>query len=225
MAKCLVECVHNKPIAQQSGTFFTEEDGDVPQEYLIPKYELTDLCSETAKLKSLGAMAIVPPERLVRLLNILEKNIRDGAKVTPIVDEVRACVSHKGLRGEDYSMQRQEMVIAFLRASQCTSHCPQFLHNQLPIIVYSVVKSVLVYDQEDDEDDKLWMELVMERILRGMDASLTAMYIMTASNMSKRVYLEDVIERCVQFTKFQLSNTIYPSFDPVYRVDSKKGTG
>lgn len=68
--------------------FFTEEDGDVPQEYLIPKYELSDLCSEAAKLKSLGAMAIVPPERLVRLLNILEKNIRDGAKVTPIVDEV-----------------------------------------------------------------------------------------------------------------------------------------
>lgn len=63
----------------------------------------------------------------------------------------------------------------------------------------------------------------MERILRGMDASLTAMYIMTATNMSKRVYLEDVIERCVQFTKFQLSNTIYPSFDPVYRIDSKKG--
>ncbi|XP_066990577.1 nipped-B-like protein isoform X1 [Macrobrachium rosenbergii] len=139
-----------------------EEDDDVPQEYLIPKYELTDLCSETAKLKSLGAMAIVPPERLVRLLNILEKNIRDGAKVTPVMDE------------------------------------------------------------EEDDDDKLWMELVMERIMRGMDASLTAMYIMTAPNMNKRVYLEDVIERCVQFTKFQLSNTIYPSFDPVYRLDSKK---
>ena len=73
-------------------------------------------------------------------------------------------------------------------------------------------------------DDKLWMELVMERILRGMDASLTAMYIMTSLNMNKRVYLEDVIERCVQFTKFQLSNTIYPSFDPVYRVDSRRGT-
>ncbi|KAK3884098.1 hypothetical protein Pcinc_011609 [Petrolisthes cinctipes] len=139
-----------------------EEDGDVPQEYLIPKYELTDLCSEAAKLKSLGAMAIVPSERLVRLLNILEKNIRDGTKVTPIIDE------------------------------------------------------------EDEDDDKLWLELVMERILRGMDASLTALYIMTASSMSKRVYLEDVIERCVQFIKFQLSNTIYPSFDTVYRIDSKK---
>lgn len=64
----------------------------------------------------------------------------------------------------------------------------------------------------------------MERILRAMDASLTALYILTAPNMSKRVYLEDVIERCIQFGKFQLNNTIYPSFDPVYRVDNKKGS-
>lgn len=67
----------------------TEEDGDVPPEYLIPKYELITLCTEAAKLKSAGAMAVVPTERLVRLMHILEKNIRDGAKVTPMVDEVR----------------------------------------------------------------------------------------------------------------------------------------
>ncbi|XP_076056049.1 nipped-B-like protein A isoform X2 [Oratosquilla oratoria] len=139
-----------------------EIEDDVPQEYLIAKYELSELCAEAAKLKNMGAMATVPPERLVRLLNILEKNIRDGAKVTPIIDD------------------------------------------------------------DDEDDDKLWMELVLERILRGMDASLTSMYIITASNMNKRVYLEDVIERCVQFAKFQLSNTIYPSFDPVYRIESKK---
>ena len=56
-----------------------------------------------------------------------------------------------------------------------------------------------------------------------MDAVLTTMYILTSENMSKRVYLEDVIEKCIQFAKFQLNNTIYPSFDPVYRVDNKKG--
>lgn len=30
----------------------------------------------------MGAMSAVPPERLVRLLNLLEKNIRDGAKIS-----------------------------------------------------------------------------------------------------------------------------------------------
>ena len=61
-----------------------DEDADAPPEALIPKYQLQDLCSEAAKLKVLGATESIPPERLVRLLNILEKNIRDGAKVSPI---------------------------------------------------------------------------------------------------------------------------------------------
>ena len=81
----------------------------------------------------------------------------------------------------------------------------------------------LFLQQDDGDDDKLWLELVMERILRAMDASLTVLYILTSKGMSKRVYLEDAIEKCVQFAKFQLNNTIYPSFDPVYRLDNKKG--
>ena len=69
------------------------------------------------------------------------------------------------------------------------------------------------------------MELAMERVMRAVDASLTTLYILTSPNMHKRVYLEDVIDRVVLFTKYQLHNTIYPAFDPVYRVDSKdKGT-
>lgn len=78
--------------------------------------------------------------------------------------------------------------------------------------------------QDDDEDEiKMWMELTMERVMRAADASLTSLYIMTSPNMPKRIYLEDVIDRIVVFTKYQLQNTIYPSFDPVYRVDPKKG--
>ncbi|XP_071439398.1 nipped-B-like protein [Hetaerina americana] len=139
-----------------------EEGADVPPEALIAKYQLQDMCSEAAKLKTLGAMESIPPERLVRLLNILEKNIRDGAKVSPIADP-----------------------------------------------------------DDDEEESKLWLELTMERVMRAVDASLTSLYIMTSPNMPKRIYLEDVIDRVVLFTKYQLQNTIYPSFDPVYRVDYK----
>jgi cohesin loading factor subunit SCC2 len=126
---------------------------------------LQDLYSEAAKLKVLGATASIPCERLVRLLNILEKNIRDGAKVSPLADP-----------------------------------------------------------DDDEEETKLWHDIAMERVLRGVDSSLSVLYIMTSANMPKRVYLEDVIDRVVLFTKYQLSNTIFPSFDPVYRISSKKGT-
>lgn len=139
-----------------------DDDGDVSQEMLISKYQLHDLCSEAAKLKTLGAMESIPTDRLVRLLNILEKNIRDGARVSPLADP-----------------------------------------------------------DDDVDESRLWMELAMERVQRAVDASLTALYIMTSHNMPKHVYLEDVIDRIVLFMKFQLQNTIYPSYDPVYRIDSK----
>ncbi|XP_034230674.1 nipped-B-like protein [Thrips palmi] len=139
-----------------------EDDADVPPEALIPKYQLQELCGEAAKLKNLGAMESFPADRLVRLLNILEKNIRDGVRVCPLADP-----------------------------------------------------------DEDEEESKLWLELAMERVMRAVDASLTSMYILTSPNMPKRIYLEDVIDRVVVFCKFQLVNTIYPSFDPVYRVENK----
>lgn len=142
-----------------------EDDGDVPPEILIPKYQLHDLCTEAAKLKTLGAMESIPTDKLVRLLNILEKNIRDGARVSPLVDP-----------------------------------------------------------DDDVEEGRLWMQLAMERVQRAVDASLIALHIMTSSNMPKTVYLEDVIDRIVIFMKFQLQNTIYPSFDPVYKIDTKNKT-
>ena len=89
-----------------------KDDGssELPPEILIPKYQLQDLASETAKLKSLGAMESIPNDKLVKLLNILELNIRDGSKVVPLPTG----------------------------------------------------------GEEDDEDeDKMWLELAMERVTRA----------------------------------------------------------
>jgi len=61
--------------------------------------------------------------------------------------------------------------------------------------------------------------LAFERVITAIDASLTALYIMTSSSMPKEVFIEDVIDKVVRMTKMQLYNAIYPEFDPVYRVD------
>ena len=45
---------------------------------------MQDLTAETAKLKSAGNMESISVDKLVKLLNILELNIRDGAKVCPL---------------------------------------------------------------------------------------------------------------------------------------------
>ena len=87
-------------------------------------------------------------------------------------------------------------------------------------------KCLIIDFQNDDSDDdeggeRLWREIAMERISRSMDAALTAIYIMTSPKMPKQVFLDDVMERIIMFGKFQLTNTIYPEFDPVYRIHGK----
>uniref|UniRef100_A0A673CBA7 Nipped-B protein n=1 Tax=Sphaeramia orbicularis TaxID=375764 RepID=A0A673CBA7_9TELE len=69
----------------------------------------------------------------------------------------------------------------------------------------------------------LWRDLIMERVTKSADACLTALNIMTSAHMPKAVYIEDVIERVLQYTKFHLQNTLYPQYDPVYRVDPHGG--
>ena len=39
--------------------------------------------------------------------------------------------------------------------------------------------------------------------------------------MPKQVYLEEVIDHVVSLCQFHLENTIYPEFDPTYKVASE----
>ena len=57
-----------------------EEEDDVPSECLITKQTLTDLCREALKLKALGGTHKVGTEKLVKLMTLLEKNMRDATK-------------------------------------------------------------------------------------------------------------------------------------------------
>ncbi|CAH1153389.1 unnamed protein product [Phaedon cochleariae] len=141
------------------------EDGMIQEEYLLSRNVMQELCTEAAKLKILGAMEMIPTEKLTRLLNVLELNIRGGDRVSPISDE------------------------------------------------------------DNESIRQLWLETAMERVMGAADACLVCMYIMTSRNMSKRVYLEEVIDRVVLYIKYQLHNTIFPSFDSTYRLDNKKKDG
>lgn len=83
--------------------------------------------------------------------------------------------------------------------------------------------SVLHQDNDGEDEERLWRDLIMERVTKSADACLTALNVMTSLHMPKAVYIEDVIERVLQYTKFHLQNTLYPQYDPVYRIDPKGG--
>ncbi|XP_020496462.2 nipped-B-like protein A isoform X2 [Labrus bergylta] len=141
------------------------DDDEIPQELLLGKHQLNELGSESAKIKAMGISSRIPSDKLVKLLNILEKNIMDGSKLTTLMN----------------------------------------------------------HDHDAEDEEKLWRDLIMERVTKSADACLTALNIMTSLHMPKAVYIEDVIERVLQYTKFHLQNTLYPQYDPVYRVDPHGG--
>nr|XP_057926461.1 nipped-B-like protein A isoform X3 [Doryrhamphus excisus] len=141
------------------------DDDEIPQELLLGKHQLNELGSESAKIKAMGITGRIPSDKLVKLLNILEKNIQDGSKLSTMIN----------------------------------------------------------HDHEAEDEERLWRDLIMERVTKSADACLTALNVMTSAHMPKAVYIEDVIERVLQYTKFHLQNTLYPQYDPVYRVDPHGG--
>uniref|UniRef100_A0A3P8VVE4 Nipped-B protein n=1 Tax=Cynoglossus semilaevis TaxID=244447 RepID=A0A3P8VVE4_CYNSE len=141
------------------------DDDEIPQELLLGKNQLNELSSESAKIKAMGISNRIPSDKLVKLLNILEKNIQDGAKLSTLMN----------------------------------------------------------HDHDAEDEERLWRDLIMERVTKSADACLTALNIMTSGHMPKAVYIEDVIERVLQYTKFHLQNSLYPQYDPVYRVDPHGG--
>ncbi|KAL7848308.1 hypothetical protein AOLI_G00230260 [Acnodon oligacanthus] len=85
------------------------------------------------------------------------------------------------------------------------------------------LSTLMNHDNDAEDEERLWRDLIMERVTKSADACLTALNIMTSPHMPKAVYIEDVIERVLQYTKFHLQNTLYPQYDPVYRVDPHGG--
>ena len=62
-----------------------EEEDEVPPECLVSKARLKELCRDALKLKMSGGMCRVPVDSLVKLMTVLEKNMRDGANQALIV--------------------------------------------------------------------------------------------------------------------------------------------
>lgn len=142
-------------------------------------------------------MEAIPADRLVRLLNILEKNIRAAEKMSLIGDPV------------SFHLIKNTLL-------------PYLIFKK-----YSGYYCLYFFLQEDSEEMRqIWIESALERVMCASDSCLTALYIMTSPSMPKRIFLEDVIDRIIMFIKFQLNNTIYCVYDPVYSIQStskKKG--
>ena len=60
-------------------------------------------------------------------------------------------------------------------------------------------------------------------MIRAVESSLVVLIILTSPSVPKQLYLEEVIDRVISLTKFQLKNNIFPEFDPLYRESDPNG--
>lgn len=130
------------------------------------------------------------------MLNILEMNIRDSVKLSTMMNHVGGF--NRFFTGAFFSS-----AVLFSSLAHCFSGVSQ--------------------GNDSMDEERLWRELIMERVTKSADACLTALNIMTAAHMPKAVYIEDVIERVLQYIKFHLQSSLYPQYDPAYRADPHGG--
>ncbi|XP_032230599.2 nipped-B-like protein B isoform X2 [Nematostella vectensis] len=138
------------------------DDEEPASESLATRTEISELYTESAKLKSLGVIHQIATDQLFRLLSIMERHVRDGM---------------------------------LLKLSN---------------------------DQEEEDEQKLWRDLCLDRIIRSVESSLVVLNILTSPNIPKQLYLEEVMDRIIRLIKFHLQNNIFPEYDPVYRDPDAK---
>jgi len=67
-------------------------------------------------------------------------------------------------------------------------------------------------DDDGADEDRRAPDDRVERVSNSADACLAALHMMTSPAMPKAVFIEDVIERVLQFTRFHLQATVYPHY-------------
>lgn len=76
-------------------------------------------------------------------------------------------------------------------------------------------------EQQTEKDERAWRNLIFERLTTCANACEIGLNIMTTPNMPKEILVENVIEYTCLFIKSQLSKTIFPEYDPLYRNDNQ----
>ena len=88
------------------------------------------------------------------------------------------------------------------------------------IEISPILKHDINDEQTDEEEEKIWRDLVFERLIMCANACEISLNIMTTDHMPKEILIEHVIEHTSLFVKAQLSKTIFPEYDPLYRNDN-----
>uniref|UniRef100_A0A670YN67 Nipped-B protein n=1 Tax=Pseudonaja textilis TaxID=8673 RepID=A0A670YN67_PSETE len=121
------------------------DDDEIPQELLLGKHQLSELGSESAKIKAMGIMDRLSTEKTVKVLNILEKNIQDGAKLSTLLNHVSWPAGGWGFRN-----------ICYIRRTDISTRfgvCVNLIHRKIRQLLFSVSEEALACGSKQGEED------------------------------------------------------------------------
>ena len=121
-------------------------------------------------------------------------------------------------RVELTDLANESLKLKSMGAFNCMS--TNWLVRLLSVLLMNMVDGTKVTPSAalGDVNDGVEHEVILDRVMRGIEASVTGLGIMTSVGMPKEVFLEDFIMQMVEMIKFQLTNTLFSEYDSVYRV-------
>jgi hypothetical protein len=96
-------------------------------------------------------------------------------------------------------------------------------HEKLTLLINYAMRSVHSaknFSAGPDLSDDLVAEDCLDKILNAIEAALLVCNIYTSKDT--KFLQEDNIDAIIKFVQFQLRETIFPSYDPVYTIETKK---
>lgn len=97
--------------------------------------------------------------------------------------------------------------------------------RKLTLLITYAMRSILSaknFSAGPDLSDDFVAEDCLDKILNAIEAALLICNIYTSKDT--KFLQEDNIDTIIKFVQFQLRETIFPSFDPVYTIETKKKT-
>ena len=64
----------------------------------------------------------------------------------------------------------------------------------------------------------MFRDLLVDKLLKASDCSIISLTIMTSSKISKELIVEDIVEQIATFVKVNLTEIVFPHYDPVYKT-------
>ncbi|KAL9926619.1 nipped-B cohesin loading factor isoform 2-T4 [Glossina fuscipes fuscipes] len=178
-------------------------------ERVIPSH--TSKCSKDDVLRSQTYQQFMRNmEQIIELLDDTESPNFESDDI----DENIECISSKMLN----TMSND---VAKLKAKNVLDLIPK---NKLTLLINYAMRNIYLaknYSAGPDDEEEIIDDDVMEKILNGIESCLLICNIYSTVNDLKFLQ-EDNISVIIKFMQFQLRETIFPSYDPVYTVKNMK---